>query len=548
MTSSLASAFEFSGRRAVCIAADKVTVYHWGHGGLSDSFAFDADDTGLAFFTRYMEESPDTPVYLLVDAIEEEFRTETMPHVRGADRRAILQRRLARAFRNTPYVYSEVQGRETDARRDDRILLAALTNPGLLAPWLEVFERVKVPVAGVYSVPLLSRLLLPSVKGTEGQFLLLTVQAASGLRQSCFVDGQLRASRLAKLPRIHPQDATGSILAELERFRRYLLSVGAIVGDRPLTVCVLSHGQLLTQLSTRMQDSELTTYRLVDVARVAAALKVSGVLTSPHSDVLYAHLLLARRPANHYGTGNDTRYYHLHRVRIGMYSVAIACLATGLLVAGFLGIQGLHLGREAENIRERTAFYAERLRVERGRLPPTLVEPFEVERAVEAVREIETHRITPAAALATLGGVLAGEPALRLTDLVWDLDRNPPAPATGPPASMAGLAPAPDGAAAEGSLPGLQQEVPGPWLLYQSLDVRGEISGFSGDYRAALATVESLARRLAAREDVWRVDVLERPLDATPGAVIAGRADGLADAGTGVRAPGFRLRLVQAVR
>jgi len=545
MISSLASAFEFSGRRAVCIAADKVTVYHWGSGGLSDSFVFDADDTGLAFFTRYMEESPDIPVYLLVDAIEEEFRTETMPHVRGGDRQAMLQRRLARTFRNTPYVHAETQGREPDARRDDRILLAALTNPGLLAPWLEVFERVKVPVAGVYSVPLLSRLLLPSVKGTEGQFLLLTVQAASGLRQSCFVDGQLRASRLAKIVRTNPQDAAETILAELERFRRYLRSAGVIAGDKPLTVCVLSHGQLLMQLSTRLREGDQTNYRLVDVARVAGGLKVSGVLTSPHSDVLYAHLLLSRRPANHYGTASDIRYHRLHRLRIAMYSAAIVCLAAGLLLAGLLGIQGLYLGREADNTRQRTAFYAERLAIERGRLPPTLVEPFDIERAVEAVREIETHPITPGGALASLGQVLAGTPSLRLTGLDWDIDRSP----TGVIAADEGQGVAEAAGSAvgnvESSLPGPQQRATGPWLLYQFLDLRGEVSGFAGDYRAALVAVESLARALAAREDVWRVDILERPLDAAPTAVLAGRADAAA---SGTRPPGFRLRLVQAVR
>jgi len=543
MISSLASAFEFAGRRAVCIAADKVTVYHWGNGGLSDSFAFDADETGLAFFTRYMEESPDIPVYLLVDAIEEEFRVETIPHVRGSDRKALLQRRLTRAFRNTPYVYSELQDREPDGRRDDHILLAALTNPGLLAPWLEVFERVKVPVAGVYSVPLLSRLLLTSLKGTEGQFLLLTVQAASGLRQSCFIDGHLRASRLAKLPRINPQDAAESIAAELERFRRYLSSVGVVANDRPLTVCVLSHGQFLTQLSSRLRDGDQTTYRLVDVARVANTLKVSGVLTSPHSDVLYAHLLLARRPANHYGTAADIRYHDLHRLRIAMYSSAILSLAAGLLVAGFLGIQAFHLGREAENTRQRTEFYADRLAVERARLPPTLVEPFDVEHALDAVKEIEGHRLTPQGALATLGGVLAREPSLRLTALEWELDRSPVRSdigLVGAPTALIGADPT------EGILPGPQQAAGGTWLLYQFLEVSGEVSGFAGDYRAALAAVEALARALAAQQGVWQVEILERPLDAAPTAVLAGRADVAPEAAT--RTPVFRLRLVQAVR
>jgi hypothetical protein len=68
------------------------------------------------------------------------------------------------------------------------------------------------------------------------------------------------------------------------------------------------------------------------------------------------------------------------------------------------------------------------------------------------------------------------------------------------------------------------------------------------DYRAALAAVESLAAALAARPDVWQVEVLERPLDADPAAVLTGRLDEGAAAESAARAPAFRLRFVQALR
>src|SRR5918999_3449213 len=55
-------------KRAVCIAVDTVTVYHWDRRhGLTESFAFDANETGLVHFSRYLRESPALPTYILVD-------------------------------------------------------------------------------------------------------------------------------------------------------------------------------------------------------------------------------------------------------------------------------------------------------------------------------------------------------------------------------------------------------------------------------------------------------------------------------------------------
>src|SRR5918992_798235 len=100
-------------KRAVCIAVDTVTVYHWDRRhGLTESFAFDANETGLVHFSRYLRESPALPTYILVDIVEEEYRQETIPHLRGSDRQAVIKRKQARLFRGTPYCYTSLAGRE----------------------------------------------------------------------------------------------------------------------------------------------------------------------------------------------------------------------------------------------------------------------------------------------------------------------------------------------------------------------------------------------------------------------------------------------------
>ena len=117
---------------------------------------FAVSGAGAAEFERYLATSGPTPTHLFVDLAEEDFRLDTVPHVGAGDREAILDRKLAQIFRNTPYRHALLQGRETEGRRDDRVLYTAITNPEVLRPWLDMLERLEVPLAGIHSAAVFS--------------------------------------------------------------------------------------------------------------------------------------------------------------------------------------------------------------------------------------------------------------------------------------------------------------------------------------------------------------------------------------------------------
>ena len=120
----------------------------------------------------------------------------------------------------------QIQGREKEGRRDDKILYLALTNPGLLRPWLDPIRRRKVPLAGIYSLSLLSASLLPYVVTKPGNnALLVSLQGASNLRQSFFIGRDLKVSRRAHLPMMEGHQSVEAIVNEVEKLRRYLMSL-----------------------------------------------------------------------------------------------------------------------------------------------------------------------------------------------------------------------------------------------------------------------------------------------------------------------------------
>jgi len=316
-----------------------VTVYHWGGGGITDTFVFDADDAGLALFDRYLRESDKGPPYMLVDVVEEEYRHETIPHLYGPDRRAVLERKLAWFFRGTPYTHVLPEGRETEGRRDDKVLLSAITNPELVQPWTRLCVQQKVPVAGIYSLAIVSTALLDRIKVKSPNVLMVSMQTHSGLRQSYFRDRVIQISRLAKMPRLGTVPFAPYILNELDKFERYLKNV-QLLAEGPLDIYILAHGELLDPLERQCRNSETVRYHLLDVADVAQRLGIQGVLTTPFNDYIYAHLLLKKRPRNHYGQAEDLKYYRLHQARSGMLLASAAILLLAAVGGGLKSGRG----------------------------------------------------------------------------------------------------------------------------------------------------------------------------------------------------------------
>src|SRR5262249_59332731 len=96
---------------------------------------------------------PDVPAHVMVDAVEEDYRFETLPHAYGADRVQMATRKLRQHYRNTPYMTAWRIGRDTGKRRDDRYLFSALTNPDLVTDWLEAIIARRLPVSRLYLLP-----------------------------------------------------------------------------------------------------------------------------------------------------------------------------------------------------------------------------------------------------------------------------------------------------------------------------------------------------------------------------------------------------------
>lgn len=507
MISSLKSRFDISNKRAVVLTSDKATVHHWQQRTLSDSFVFEANDAGLAYFSRYLDETPNHPVYFLVDIVEEEFRIETVPHVIGRDRSTMLKRRTERLFRNTPYFQYQVQGREAEGRKDDQVLFSALTNPDLLQPWMELMQQHKTPVAGIYSLAYISKLLLSHLNIKSQNTLLVTLGSNSGLRQSFFRGQQPKISRLALMPRLGTVPYAPYLLGELEKIRRYLNSLRLISRDAPLDVYILSSGKLMEDLIKQCRDTDDIKHHIIDVAEVARALDIKGVLTTPYSDYVFAHLLLESAPRNLYATRAETNYYKHYQARIGMLAASLLMLLGSVVWSGFNFIEGVSFSQQSLAAEQKANFYEARFEIAKERLPQTPVEPMEIAQAVEIADTLKYYKANPITMMQAVSRALEAYPSLHIDGMQWISSVDPnAAPDAKEHHEATEFVVAPDA----------------QYRYYQVAMISGHVAPFTGNYREAIAEVNDFAETLRNGASVYRVHIEALPIDVSSEARLEG--------------------------
>jgi hypothetical protein len=504
-----------------------MAVYHWSGGELLEPLWFGAGEDGLTEFALYLTHAPHDPVYLLVDLVEEEFREESIPHVLGNDRRSLIRTRLNRLFRDPTYSYAVVQGRGTDGRRDDQVLFTALIRPDLLSPWIGQIAKHKIPLAGIYSLPIISEALIKRMPVDSDHALLVTLQSTGGLRQTFFYKRRIKLSRLAIMPPGETPGHASYVLGEIEKIRRYLNSLRQLPHDSPLDVYVIGNRPLLTDITRQSPDSLTTRHHLFELDEVAEMIGMKGPYGSDFSDRIFAHLLAKKRLPNQYAPPSQTRHNIMYRTRIGLLAASAVLVVVSLFVSGTNVVEAVIAVGDSASARQQTAFYDERHEIARKRMPKIPAEPQDIKAAVEMAQKLRAYKTTPRAMVVTISEGLADFPQLKLVSINWLTSTDPDKP-IGTRHQRANLRSRANSAGGDSN----------GTRLYQLAHIEGRVDPFDGDYREALRLVRQFAATLLGLPEVEAVHVLALPLDIGPDSALSGDTERRAET-----AP-FELRIV----
>ena len=304
----------------ISVSARQVSAARWQGGRFAGCEMFAYSEDGLSAFKDYLAQVRSLPVHMLVDAVEEDYRLDSLPHSFGSERTEMVTRRLKQYYRNTPYCSARLQSRDTGKRRDDRYLFCALTNPELIAKWVRAVIERGLPMAGIYLLPTVSQDLVEKLQLKQTKLLVVSIDS-SGLRLTFLRDQKLRVGRLARID-VTGAQAIKNYAEEISNTRLYLHALRIMTLDEQLSVLIVDRDDALTELAqVIVRDNPNIECRRLGRQEITARLGISVRALDSSTDALYLHLLGLRAPGNNLAPANITASYRQHQARRGIYAL-----------------------------------------------------------------------------------------------------------------------------------------------------------------------------------------------------------------------------------
>lgn len=377
---------------------------------------FAADESGHAHFASFLHRHSRWIYSLLVDIAEEGFQLEDIPFSSGKDRAAILKRKLGQYYYGTPFSLAHSEGRLKEGRRDERLLLMALTQPQILEPWLQRLDEAKVALKGIYSLPQLSAQLLSNDTGTQQ---LLIIPTPAGLRQVFFDQRQLRLSRLTPLATGSAQETAIATAIEAGKMHQYLSGQRLIERNKPLAVRVLAHPEQIGALRERCPDSNTLHFDIISLLQESTRLGLRKYDEKFNASMLFCHLLAQKTPAEQFALPVQRRFFQLWQTRYALTAASAIVLVGSLLFAAKQYLDTFNLQTDIQQIEQQTRLDQQRYDTTLQALPKIALSTDNL-RALVTRFEAENRRAQgPGPTLQQLSQSLDRFPDISLDKVEW---------------------------------------------------------------------------------------------------------------------------------
>lgn len=520
----------------LCATNQSLTAGLWYGTKLQSYAVFSHSDADYTAFGEFLAQHSGTNIYLVVDAVEEDYKLESLPHTTGAARSEIIERKLNQFNRNSVYRAAHFINRSTDKRRDDNFLFVALNNADFLQGWMNVIQANHAPLVGVYLLSMLSQAVVRQMK-LMGPHILLCERLSSGLRLTYLHNGRLRMSRLTPMKDVKPNQLAYFYLVEIEKTQMYLASQRLIANETPVQLIMASmdnskdnsHAEIAKGIS---QEQGLEC-KLVDILAYAKNINISPDLVKTHPEFLHMQLLANGNVPDNLAPATFSKIHSINNIRRKI-NIATACVATtGVVLAAYYAWQGAQQKDQLQFISVQTRSQQSQYEEVAKNFPTTPIASTELKIAAELAQTIKGNSQSPRQLMQVLSGAFEASPEIELTRMRWvqTNDRELKDDAGGA-----------NNAQSQNNQP-VTAVSNDPSKLVQVGFINAEIKGFTGDYRAALNSVNQFVTHLRENNSVENVLILQEPVNVSSLANLQGSTTD--ESATTERPPAiFKLKII----
>ncbi len=315
-------------------------------------FAAKPDAASIATMTELLALAPSTPIYLLLDVMDQHYMRQTFPPVSAMSLKKIVQRRLDRELPPDDIKDAFLLGRDMAARKEWLYLLLAITPSAELQSWLEWVLEQNNSFKGLFLVPLESSRFMArlsrefSLAADVSWHILLMHTKVGGLRQVVIHEGKIIFTRITQVTDENNHAyLAGSVEQEIQNTLDYLRRFD-FENNQIAKLSVIVGGEIKSQLDvTRFRFAGAQVFTPHEAAE-ALGLEQAALYEDQYSDIVFAHAFLSDKPLKSIMPTSALKVQGLER---GIQAAKmLACAVVGICALLSLGSLISYVGQSGE--------------------------------------------------------------------------------------------------------------------------------------------------------------------------------------------------------
>lgn len=487
------------------IFSETVHLHQWRGSHLVAEYAFDSVDQGRQQLATIIESTPMIPLSVVVDTANEELQTRLIPRVIGRSRGQLQQRTLQQTFPTMEYRTFVSQGTVTDQRRNEKLLVMAITQDEILNQWLTVLDELGVMVQQVTTASMVLAQIARRFRWSDQYELIVYRHFDGGLRQLFQNQGDAQLSRLSNRP-ADSSDLAQQFKEEATNTRQYLNNSKSIPRAANLTVRILHREQLGTQLSGELASLDQVQLELVDINSITKKLSLTITPEQTRADHLVSWFAASfPQKLPNFAPGKVGERFRQLIAGRWLTRAAVVATASMLVWSATELFSAWEIASRADDERALVSTWQQLELNALADAIPTDTAPLVMKQATELVQQINGQRRFPDQGLALVSAALTNDPNLQLRKVEWAAPgaelhyyKRPNDPSPGG-VDQYGNYTDPESVQAEAAK--------------ETLFVELQIEPFNGDFQSALVKAESTARSIAGLTGVIDVEMVSSPLN-----------------------------------
>lgn len=348
-----------------------ILVYLEGGKVVKRMFAPNAEPQNAKSLLDLLHAHPTTPVYMLVDIIDQSYVRHDLPPVSSMSVNKLIRRRLERDFAPDDIKGALRLGRDSTGRKDWNYLLISLARTPQLAQWLDMAEGLPNRFKGIYLVPVEAQHFILSLarevreekdENLSDWQLLVSHNKVGGFRQVVLKRGQLIFTRLAQpIGETVPEVIAGNIEQEVLNTIEYLKRL-SFQDQAGLNLYIIVSQEIKNAIDPT--KFKVTSVDIFTPYEVANRLKIEhAALPGDHFGdvVLAAKFGLAGKPVLRLSNPALVRLNILHNARLALRAACIIAGGALLLYSASALYNAYGLNNKTQELQKDKAVAEQRL-------------------------------------------------------------------------------------------------------------------------------------------------------------------------------------------